>query len=41
MNVQVYSVPGQTEGGRKAFLKWKNIDLSYKLILKYGGNVTY
>ena len=41
MSVQVYSVPGQTEGRRKAFLEWKNIDLYYKLSLTYGGNVNY
>ena len=31
MNARVYSVPGQTEGRRKAFLGWKSIDLSSKL----------
>ena len=31
MSVQAYSVPGQTEGKRKAFLEWKSIDLSFKL----------
>ena len=30
MIAQVYSVPGQTEEGRKAFLEWTSIDLSYK-----------
>ena len=29
MSTQVCSAPGQTEGKRKAFLKWKNMDLSY------------
>ena len=37
MSVQVYSVPGQTEGRRKAFLKC--IDLSYHLPLTYWDNV--
>ena len=41
MSAQVYSVPGQTEGRRKAFLEWKSIDLSYKLSLTCGGNVNY
>ena len=41
MSAQVYSVPGQTEGKRKAFLEWKNIDLSYELSLTCGGNVNY
>ena len=36
MNVQVYSIPGQTERKRKAFLEWKSIDLSYELSLTYG-----
>ena len=31
MIAQVYCVPSQTEGKRKAFLKGKSIDLSYKL----------
>ena len=39
MNAQVYSVPGQTEGRRKAFLEWTSIDLSSKLSLTCGGNV--
>ena len=38
MSAQVYSVPDQTEGKRKAFLEWKSIDLSYELC---GGNVKY
>ena len=41
MSAQVYSVPGQTEGRRKAFLKWKSIVLSYKLSLTCGVNVKY
>ena len=32
MSAQVYSVPGQTEGRSKAFLEWKSIDLSHRLI---------
>ena len=41
MSAQVYSVPGQTEGRRKAFLEWKSIDLSYELSLTCGDNVRY
>ena len=41
MSVQVYSVPDQTEGRRKAFLKWKSIELSYELSLTCGSNVNY
>ena len=41
MIAQVYSVPGQTEGIRKAFLEWKSIDLSYELSLKCGYNANY
>ena len=41
MSVQVYSVPGQTEGRRKAFLEWTIIDLSFKLSLTCGINVNY
>ena len=41
MSAQVYSVPGQTKGRRKAFLEWKSIDLSSKLSLTCGGNVNY
>ena len=41
MRAQVYSVPGKTEGRRKAFLEWKSIDLSYELSLICGGNVNY
>ena len=35
MNARVYSVLGQTEGRKKAFLEWKSIDLSSKLSLNY------
>ena len=41
MSAQVYSVPGQTEGRRKAFLDWKTIDLSHKRSLTCVGNVNY
>ena len=41
MSAQVYSVPGQTEGKRKAFLEWKSMELFYKLSLTCGGNVSY
>ena len=41
MSAQVYSVPGQTEGRRKAFLEWESIDLSYELSLTCEGNVNY
>ena len=41
MNSQVYSVPGQTEGRKKAFLNWKSIDLSSKLSLTCEGNINY
>ena len=41
MSAQVYSVPGQTEGRSKAFLKWKSIDVSNELSLTCGGNVNY
>ena len=30
MSPQIYSVSGQTEGRRMAFLEWKIIDLSLK-----------
>ena len=39
MSVQVYSVPGQTEGRRKVLLEWKSIGLSYELSLTCEGNV--
>ena len=41
MSVQVYSVPGQTEGKRKASLEWASIDLSSKLSLRCGDNINY
>ena len=41
MSAQVYSVPGQTEGRRKAFLEWKSIDFSYELSLTCGGNFNF
>ena len=41
MFAQVYSVPSQTEGRRKALLEWKSIDLSSKLSLTCGVNVNY
>ena len=39
MSAQVYSVPAQTEGRRKAFLEWKSIDSSYELSVTCGDNV--
>ena len=41
MSPQRYSVPGQTEERRKAFLEWKSIDLSSKLSLICGVYVIY
>ena len=41
MSAQVYSVTGQTQGKREAFLEWTSIDLSSKLFLTCGGNVNY
>ena len=41
MSAQVYSVPGQTEGTRKAFFEWKSTYLSYELSLTCGVNVNY
>ena len=41
MSAQVYSVPGQAERRRKAFLEWKSIELSYELSLTCGVNVNY
>ena len=41
MSAQVYSVPGQTEGKRRAFFKWKSINLSYELSLTSGANINY
>ena len=40
MSVQVYSVPDQTEGRSKAFLKWKSKDLSHELSLTCGVMLT-
>ena len=39
MIAQVYSVPRQTEGRKKAFPEWSSVDLSSKLSLTCGGNV--
>ena len=41
MSAQVFSVLGQTEGRRKAFLEWTSIDLSSKPALTCEGNVSY
>ena len=41
MSAKVYSVPGQTEGKREAFLEWKDINLSYKLLHGGRGNGNY
>ena len=41
MSAQEYSVSGHTDGRRKAFLEWTNIDLSSKLSLICGSNVNY
>ena len=41
MSAQVYSVPGQTEWRRKAFLEWKSVDLSYELSLTNRRSVNY
>ena len=41
MSAQVYSIPRETEGIKKAFLEWKSIELSYELSLTCGGNVNY
>ena len=41
MSAQIYHVPGQTEGKRKAFFEWKSIHLSFKLSLIRGVNVSY
>ena len=38
---QVYSVPGQAEGRKKAFLELTSIDLFSKLSITCGGNVNY
>ena len=39
MSAQVYSIPGQTERRRKAFLEWKSIDFSYEISLTCGCNL--
>ena len=46
MSAQVYSVPAQTEKRKNAFLEWKSINLSSKLLLNLllltcGGDVNY
>ena len=41
MSARVYSVPGQTEWRKRAFLEWASIDLSSKLSLICGDNVNY
>ena len=41
MRIQVYFVPGQAKGIRKAFLECANIYLSSKLSLTSWGNVNY
>ena len=41
MSAQVYSVPGQTEGRRKAFLEWKSIDVFCELSVTCGGNANH
>ena len=41
MSAQLYSLPGQGEERRKAFLEWTSIDVSSKLCLTCGGNVNY
>ena len=41
MSAQLYSIPGQTERGKKAFLELTSIDLTSKLSLTCGGNVDY
>ena len=41
MSAQVYSVPGQCKGRRKAVLEWKIICLFSKLSLTCEGNVNY
>ena len=39
MNAQVYSVPGQTEGKRKPFFKWKSISSTCGVNVNYYKNV--
>ena len=41
MSAQVYSVPDQTGGRRKAIFEWKSIDLSSKLSFTCGRIVNY
>ena len=41
MSVQVYSVPDQNGGRRKAFLEWTGTDLSSELSHTCRGNVNY
>ena len=42
MSAQVYSVPGQTEGKRKAFFEWTSTDISFEPSLtSCGVNVNY
>ena len=41
MNARDYSVPGQTDVGRKVFLEWKCIELTYELSLTCRDNVNY
>ena len=41
MSAQKYSLLGQTERRKKAFLEGTSIDLSSKLSLTYEGNVNY
>ena len=41
MSAQVYSIPCQAEGKRKAFFEWKSIDLYYELSLTCGVNANY
>ena len=41
MSVQVFPVPGQTEGIKKTSLEWKSIDLFSKVSLTCGVNVNY
>ena len=40
MRAQLYSVPVQTEGRRKAFLKWKSIDYRINYLLHVGVMLT-
>ena len=39
MNAQVYSAPGQTEGKRKPFFKWKSINSTCGVNVNYYQNV--